>query len=595
MNNPLLNQLAAVVANRDKNHTVVDLPETAPFDAEQRQWLNGLLTGISTIAAAAKAGPQAQTAGTPLKILYGSQSGNCEVLSKDLKKFAATQGFAAVIDELDATTPADLSGCDHLLIICSTFGEGEPPDNAKNFHAALMAEDAVPLPATLHFSVCGLGDSSYAHFNKAAEDIYTRMAALGATPCHQWIPCDVAFEDDYAAWKQAVFESDVFVNAAGAASNASNASNDSAASAAELEPELERKYSKNTPFIANLMDVYSLSSAASAKRVNHIEISLAGGGVDMDYQVGDALGVWPLNCADEVNDILAAGGFSGKEVVQQKTGSATLRVLLQTKLDIHTVNAKALEIWGLSESPGDYQVFDVLNQLQPTLDPQTFVDGLRALQPRLYSIASSPKKHPGEVHLTVGEVHYDLLDKKRKGVASTWLGRRLPPGTNLGVYIQSSAHFHITANDQAPVIMIGPGTGIAPFRSFLEEREMRQAAGDNWLFFGDQHQDHDFLYGDDIAQWQQSGLLTKVSLAWSRDTDRKIYVQTLIQEQGKDVYEWLERGAYIYICGDAARMATDVDHAIRRVIREHGAVDAAGADEYINTLVSEHRYQRDVY
>jgi len=585
MKNQIITQLTSVVENRETNDTVINLPEDSPFDAEQRQWLNGLLTGISTIAAAANAGPEEAAPATPLKVYYGSQSGNCEVLSKDLKKFSATQGFEAELAELDTITPADLAAHQHVLIICSTFGEGEPPDNAKNFYTALMASDAAPLPATLNFSVCGLGDSSYTHFNKAGEDIYSRLVELGATPCHEWISCDVSFEDDYAAWKEAVFKSEVFVNAAGASSSAASADPD------EYEP----KYTKNNPFIGNLIHVETLSGPDSAKCVNHIEISLAGGGEDVDYHVGDALGVWPLNCAKEVNEILKAGSFTGKEIVEQKTGSASLRVLLQNKLDIHTVNAKCLETWGLSEAPDDYQVVDVLRELKPELDAQMFVDGLRALQPRLYSIASSPKKHPGEVHLTVGEVHYYLFDKERKGVASTWLGDRLSAGSNIGVYIQSSAHFHITGNDDAPVIMIGPGTGIAPFRSFLEEREMREATGDNWLFFGDQHEAHDFLYRDEISDWQETGVLNKVSLAWSRDTDKKVYVQTLIKEQGEEFFKWLENGAYIYVCGDASRMASDVDQAIREVISEHGDVDAEGADAYMNTLVSEHRYQRDVY
>lgn len=584
MSDTLITQLSSVIESTPGTSTVVDLPETAPFDEEQRQWLNGLLTGISTIAAAAKAGSQAEEPGTPLTVLYGSQSGNCEVLSKDLKKFAAGQGFDAKIEELDNIAVSDLAALDHVLIVCSTFGEGEPPDNAKNFYTELMSDDAPELPASLNYSVCGLGDSSYAHFNQCAVDIDTRMATLGATACQPLISCDVAFEDDYAEWKQAVFDTEVFVSAAGAAS-ASVASND------EAEP----VYTKNHPFIANLIAAENLSGEASAKCVNHIEISLAGGGADVDYAVGDALGVWPLNCAEEVDAILQAGGFSGREVVQQKTGSASLKVLLLSKLDIHTVNAKALETWGLTEAPEGCQLYDILTQLKPELDAQTLVDGLRPLQPRLYSIASSPKAHPGEVHLTVGEVHYDLFDKSRKGVASTWLGKRLADGANLGVYIQASAHFHIPSNDEAPLIMIGPGTGIAPFRAFLEEREMREASGKNWLFFGDQHEAQDFLYRDQIEAWQEKEVLNKLSLAWSRDTDKKIYVQTLIREQGEEFFQWLEQGAYIYICGDASRMAADVDQAIREVIAEHGSMDEDGANAYMEKLVSEHRYQRDVY
>ncbi|PCJ31943.1 MAG: sulfite reductase subunit alpha [Gammaproteobacteria bacterium] len=585
MTKSLITQLSSVIESRDKNDTIINLPEDAPFDPAQRQWLNGLLTGISTIAAAAQAGPEEEISGTPLTILYGSQSGNCEVLAKDLKKYSASQGFEAKIEELDSSSLAALAQLQHVLIICSTFGEGEPPDNAKNFYQSIMDADGVTLPATLNYSVCGLGDSSYTYFNKCAIDIDTRLAEMGATPCHDIISCDAAFEDDYAQWKSAIFETDVFVAAAGSSDSAASSAND------EIAP----LYTKGTPFIANQIDCNNLSDEKSAKRVNHIEISLAGGGEDMHYDVGDALGVWPLNCPEEVNDLLKAGGFTGREVVQQKKGSASLKVLLITKLDIHTANAKSLETWGLEDAPEGYQVYDVLTNIKPKLDPQTFVDGLRPLQPRLYSIASSPKKHPGEVHLTVGEVHYQLFNKKRKGVTSTWLGNRLPIGSNMGVYIQASAHFHITSNDEAPVIMIGPGTGIAPFRAFLEEREMREAKGDNWLFFGDQHEKTDYLYRDEITAWQQSGVLNKLSLAWSRDTDKKVYVQTLIHEQGEDFFKWLEQGAYIYICGDASRMAADVDTAIRDVICEHGNTDADGASAYMDKLVAEHRYQRDVY
>lgn len=583
MNDSILNQLSTVVdAQSEKDHTVVELPESAPFDNEQRQWLNGLLTGICTIASAAN-NKQEAAEGTPLSIFYGSQSGNCEVLSKDLKKFAATQGFEATIAELDDITPADLAALNHVLIVCSTFGEGEPPDNAKNFYNALLADDASALPASVNFSVCGLGDSSYKFFNKCAIDIHQRLVELGATASAEIMSCDAAFEDEYAEWKGQVFNSEAFASAAGAA-DMSVASNDK-----------EMLYSKNVPFIANLIDNYNLSGEKSAKCVNHIEISLAGGGEDMQYEVGDALGVWPLNCPDEVQALLDVGGFSGREKVQLKSGSATLKALLLTKLDITTVNAKALETWGLAQAPEDYQVYDVLEKLSPEIDAQRFVDGLRPLQPRLYSIASSPKKHPGEVHLTVGEVHYELFDRKRKGVASTWLGKRLSAGANLGVYVQSSAHFHIPSDDAAPLIMIGPGTGIAPFRAFLEEREMRKAEGKNWLFFGDQHEAQDFLYRDEIKQWQDSGLLTETSLAWSRDTDKKIYVQTLILERAEEFFAWLQEGGYIYICGDASRMAADVDKAIRQVIAEQGGLDEDGVSAYMDNLVSSHRYQRDVY
>ncbi|MEM1343491.1 MAG: flavodoxin domain-containing protein [Pseudomonadota bacterium] len=559
------------------------IPEDAPFDEGQRRWLNGLFTGLHAIASAAKSAPPEPEAGTALSILFGSQSGTAESVSKDLRKFAATQGFDAKIAELDTTTPAALADVRHLLIVAATFGEGEPTDNAVNFHKALMAEDAPKLPATLHYSVCGLGDTSYPHFNKAARDIDERMAALGATRVAPMVPCDVAYDEDYAAWRSEVFAAEAFSAAAGAAQQPA---------AADEEPKPE--FDKNHPFLGTILDVRCLSGEGSAKRVNHIEISLAGGGPDLDYQVGDALGLWPINDGAEVAAILTACGFTGHETVTLKGAPTKLRAALLKMLDLTTVTPKTGEAWGCTIEP-ECQVIDVLQAGIEGLSPQALVDGLRPLQPRLYSISSSPEKHPGEVHLTVGEVHYDLNGSPRKGVASTYLGARLPMGGSVGVYVQKSGHFHIPADDTVPLIMIGPGTGIAPFRAFLEEREMRGATGKNWLFFGDQHAACDYLYDDEIRGWSESGLLGKLSLAWSRDGASKVYVQHLIEEEGEAFFEWLEAGAAIYVCGDASRMAADVDQAIKAVVARWGDMDDTAAEVYVEALKKDHRYQRDVY
>ena len=577
----VINQLAAAIGSAHHKAPSAFLDESAPFESEQRTWLNGLLTGLNAIAVAAQ-GDASEGPGTPLTILYGSQSGNAEALSKDLRKYAKAHGFEATIGELDAVDPSDLASIKHLLVICSTFGEGEPPDNAKSFYKAMTTGVLEPLPATLNFTVCGLGDSSYAYFNKCAQDIDAKVAELGATRVADFVACDVAFEDDYVQWKTAAFTAEAFVSAAGAVSGV-------------MEPEeAGPKYDKNNPFLATLMASENLSGVNSAKRVNHIEISLAGGTDELDYAVGDALGVWPVNCPQEVQAILTATGLTGKESVQLKSGPASLRAALLTKLDLCTVNAKTLEVWAVAAHEA-FQVLDTLKAAGKPWNAQLLVDGLRPLQPRLYSIASSPKAHPGEVHLTVGEVHYDLLGSARKGVASTFLGNRLGAGGTVGVYLQRSAHFHIPANDDAPLIMIGPGTGIAPFRAFLEEREARRAKGKNWLFFGDQHEAEDYLYRNQITEWQNSLLLTHLSLAWSRDTSEKIYVQTLIKKQGAEFFAWLQEGGYIYICGDASRMAADVDKALRQVIAEHGHLDDVGVQTYVDKLVAEHRYQRDVY
>ncbi|MEM0900597.1 MAG: flavodoxin domain-containing protein [Pseudomonadota bacterium] len=583
--NEFTKDLQQQIATSIAQPTPVDTPqffsEDSPFDQQQRDWLNGLFTGLYAVAASAKSGANDAPAGTALKILYGSQSGTSESLSKDLKKFAATQGYEGEIAELDSITPADLAGVQHAVIIAATFGEGEPTDNAVNFYKALMADDAPALPASLNFSVCGMGDSSYPHFNKASRDIDARLAELGATRVAPLVACDVDYDDDYAQWRGEVFESEPFKAAAGGATVSNEPE--------EAKPEFD----KNHPFLANLVTAYCLSGEKSAKRVNHVEISLAGGGPDLDYDVGDALGLWPLNCMTEVDAILAKTGFTGKEIVDLKTGPMQLRLALYKMLDLMTVTSAVAESWGV-EGGTDIHLIDILDAGVKDLTPQILVDGLRPLQPRLYSISSSPKKHPGEVHLTVGEVHYELHGTKRKGCASTYLGHRLGAGGAVGVYMQKSAHFHIPSDDDSPLIMIGPGTGIAPFRAFLEEREMRGAKGKNWLFFGDQHEATDYLYRDEISAWQEIGLLTNLSLAWSRDGDEKVYVQHLIERSGEEFFAWLEEGGAIYICGDASRMAADVDKAIRSVASKQLGSEEAG-DEYVENLKKTHRYQRDVY
>ncbi|MEE2944573.1 MAG: flavodoxin domain-containing protein [Pseudomonadota bacterium] len=579
----LIKNLAVAIGQTQSQAPSAFIGEDAPFNDAQRQWLNGLLSGLHAVANAADAGAEAEV-GTALTVLYGSQSGNAEALSKDLRKFAKTQGFEAEVSALDDKTPADLAEANHVLILAATFGEGEPTDNAAKFYAALMDEAATPLPETLNFSVCGLGDSSYAEFNKAAKDIDRRLGELGATRASDPIFCDVDFDDDYAEWRDGAFASDAFQAAAGASA------------APEPVTAAGPAFDKNHPFMSSLMVSERLSGKDSAKCVNHIELSLAGGGLDLDYAVGDALGVWPMNCNHEVAAILAATGFTGKEAVELKAGPASLKSALMSRLDLTTVTPKTLEAWGLESVADDAQVIDLLKgESLEGLTPQSLVDGLRPLQPRLYSISSSPKAHPGEVHLTVGEVRYNLHDSDRKGVASTYLGERLAEGGMVGVYVQKSAHFHIPDDDNVPLIMIGPGTGIAPFRAFLEEREARGAEGKNWLFFGDQHEACDYLYRDQIEAWCESEVLNKASLAWSRDTSEKVYVQTLLKKDGKEIYDWLEEGAAIYICGDASRMASDVDKALREVIQEHGGKSAEEADAYMEMLSSSHRYQRDVY
>jgi len=575
------------------------VPQDAPFTGPQRDWLNGFLSGLTVITRAANGTTATATAtaepdatAAPLTVLFGSQSGNCEALSKQLRNTARNQGFAPRVQPLDSFDFSQLPQTKHLVIICSTFGEGDPPDNAKKFTARLLADDAPKLPS-LHYSVCALGDRSYTHFCKTGIDLDNRLAELGATRLADRVDCDAAFEDDFAAWQTAVFASKALADIAGAST-----------STAEEETEHESKasggggqrFDKKHPYFAPVHQVHNLSGEGSAKEVNHVEILLAGSG--LEYEVGDALGLWPVNDPAIVEEILVATGITGTSRVLLKGDPCPIRLALQTRLDIVTLTQgtlDALEIDATLDKVKGLHLIDALRNHQPEVSAQRLADALRPLQPRLYSIASSPKAHPGEVHLTVSAVRYQLHNSPRKGVASTYLADRCGFGQRVGVYIHKAPHFHLTDNDAAPVIMCGPGTGIAPFRAFLEERQARHAPGKNWLFFGDQHEACDFLYRDQLAAMQADGTLDRLSLAWSRDGKAKVYVQDKMREASFELFSWLEAGAHFYICGDAARMAGDVDTALRDIIKTHGNLDDAGVQDYMDRLVEQHRYQRDVY
>jgi len=545
---------------------------------------------LSVRAAHAATKPADDAAGTPLTIAYGSQSGNCEALSKDLRKLGRASGFKPDVLPLNDLDAERLKGVRHLLVVCSTFGEGDPPDNAKAFYDMLLGESAPSLPE-LSFAVCALGDRSYTHYCKAGIDIDQRLGDLGAMRMVDRVDCDVAFEDEWARWKQEVFASEVMTQVAGEATGVVEEEDDSHTISG---------WDKNNPYYAPVLHVTKLNGEGSAKEVNHVEILLSGSG--LQYEVGDALGLWPNNHPGLVEEILVLTGNTGTDRVLIKGEIFPIRLALQTRLDVITLTHNTLEALGIEgaiDQVKGLHLIDSLRRWEPKISAQRLADALRPLQPRLYSIASSPKAHPGEVHLTVGAVRYKLAGTSRNGVASTYLADRCGFGERVGVYVHKSPHFQLTDNDLAPIIMCGPGTGIAPFRAFLEERQARQAGGatigESWLFFGDQHEKTDFLYREQLAEMQTDGTLSRLSLAWSRDSDAKVYVQDLMRESGAELFTWFERGAHFYICGDAARMAGDVDKALRQIVAEHGGMDDQAASAWVDAMAREGRYQRDVY
>ncbi|MDB6005016.1 MAG: cysJ 2 [Prosthecobacter sp.] len=540
------------------------IPENAPFSLEQRAWLNGFLAGVLNRGAGPAGAAPAESKRT-LLIAFGSQSGNAESLAKRLAREASGRGFAARAAGLDSLQPADLIKEQNVLLITSTWGEGDMPDNAISFWDSINQNGSSPKLDGVQYSVLALGDKNYGDtFCLAGKKLDTRLAELGATRIVDRVDCDVEFDDLAKTWSASAF---TILN--GGASSATVA----AVPETVAEPEEETGYTKKNPFPAKLIVNTSLNARGSSKDTRHIGFSLTGSG--LTYEVGDALGVFVQNCPAVVDAVIAAHAFDPQTVVALPDGgSARLRDALITSYEVRNLYGKA-PVAGITLT--------------------AFMENLRKLQPRLYSIASSIKAHADEVHLCIAAVRYSTDGVPHKGVASTFLSDRLPLGETTGIYFHAANHFRLPSDLTKPVIMVGPGTGIAPFRAFLEEREATKAPGKNWLFFGDQKRASDFLYHDQIIEWVQKGHLTRLDTAFSRDQEEKIYVQTRMLQAASELWQWLEEGAHFYVCGDAKRMAKDVDDALHTIIQTAGGKSADEAAAYVSQMKKEKRYARDVY
>lgn len=581
------------------------IPDSAPFTSEQRAWLNGFFAGLfsrapgGTAAALAGQAPAPQPL-TPLTILFGSQTGTAEGLAKRVAKEAGKRGFAATVLDMAQTDATKLATEKNLLVITSTYGDGEPPDNAKSLHSALAAAAASPNGqlAALRYSVCALGDTNYTQFCKCGADFDGYLEKLGARRVSARVDCDLEYEEKFGGWLNAALSALVADGPATAANGSAPASALTATSPAPADA--PAGWSRTKPFPAQLLASRNLNGAGSAKQVHHVEFALGDSG--LVYEAGDALGVMPHNCPTLVTEVLAALGCDGEEAVPAPDGTTTsLRHALTELYDLGKPSPDLLALCAPGQAGGVavalHHVVDVLlARADLKLSPVEFVRALKKLQPRLYSISSSPRAHAGQVHLTVGAVRYDLHGRARKGVCSTFLADRVVAGeSRVGVFIHSNKAFRPPANGDTPMIMVGPGTGIAPFRGFLHERKAAGARGRNWLFFGDQRAATDFLYRDELAALMHDGVLTRLDTAFSRDQTDKVYVQHRMLEHAAELYAWLEAGAHFYVCGDASRMAKDVDAALHTAIERAGGKTADQAAAYVQALKAAKRYCRDVY
>ncbi len=536
-------------------------------------------------------------------VLYASQTGNSQHLAEKLAARLKDAGVEVTLQSAGKFKTKDLKKLQHLFIVASTHGEGEPPDNAIQFHEYLFSKRAPKLEG-LKFSVLALGDSSYEFFCKTGADFDEQLEKLGASRLVPRVDCDLDYDDDAAKWIDSVVVA--FKEISG-----SNKLNDQQVAASKTREVGKSIYTKKNPFYAEVLESIKLNGRGSNKHTQHIELSIEGS--DLTFEPGDSLGIIPENDPELVKKLIEVLGFSASDIVTVDGVQHSLQDALQKKFEI-TVLSKPLlvklqsftsneQFKELTAENGGWKEFsygrdlvDVVEKYGPfKWDPQLLVNQLRKIPARLYSIASSQLANEEEVHLTIGKVQFEIDSRERFGVASGQVANRIEIGDKLAVYVHKNPNFKLPTNDETPIIMIGAGTGVAPFRSFVEERAERGVAGKSWLFFGEQHFMTDFYYQVEWQGWLKEGALSNLTVAFSRDQAEKIYVQHRLKEHAAEVYEWIQQGAVIYVCGDEKLMAADVDRTIKEIVAEQGGKSLDDAKAFVEQLKQEQRYQRDVY
>lgn len=583
---------------------------TGDFTPAQLAWLSGYFWGVSqgnatqsVMPMVSVATPTAAAPAQSITLISASQTGNARRVAEQLRDDLLAAQLAVTLVNAGDYKFKQIGQETQLLLVTSTQGEGEPPEEAVALYKFLFSKKAPALKAT-SFAVLGLGDTSYEFFCKAGKDFDNRLAELGAERLLERVDADVDFQAAAAQWRRQI------VDILQARVPAQGAATVQASVRGALDEISSSPYSKTAPYAASFAVNQKITGRASDKDVRHIEIDLGDSG--LRYQPGDALGVWYENDPALVQELLELLWLKGDEQVTVDGHVLPVAHALQRHFELTQNTAPLVEkyatlsrndaLLALVAEKAALQQFaqrtplvDMVRQAPTELTAEQLIGLLRPLTPRLYSIASSQAEVESEVHITVGAVRYEYEGRARAGGASSYLADRLNEDDEIRVFIEHNEHFRLPADPATPVIMIGPGTGIAPFRAFMQQREAEGAQGKNWLFFGNPHFTEDFLYQVEWQRYVKEGLLTHIDLAWSRDQAHKIYVQDKLREKGAEVWRWIQDGAHLYVCGDANRMAKDVEKALLEILATHGAMDAEQADEFLSELRLERRYQRDVY
>ncbi|MCW7763717.1 NADPH-dependent assimilatory sulfite reductase flavoprotein subunit [Photorhabdus luminescens] len=573
------------------------------FSSTQLAWLSGYFWGMVNQQPQVQAVAPAVPAQETITLISASQTGNARRLAEQLRDDLLAEKFNVNLFNAGDYKFKQIAQEKVLIIIASTQGEGEPAEEAVALYKYLYSKKAPKLNDTA-FAVFGLGDTSYERFCQAGKDFDNRLNELGAQRLLERVDGDVEYQQAAAQWRKqltGILKQRIPAEVGTVITYAQNG---------PVNEVFSTSYTKQAPLTAALATRQKITGRGSDKDVRHIEIDLGDSG--FRYQPGDALGVWFENDPELVDEVLNLLWLKGIEQVEVNGQKLPLREALIRHVELTQNTSVIVEKYAalakdekllsliadkqaLQQYAHNKPIADMIREAASQPEAQQFIDLLRPLTPRLYSISSSQAEVENEVHLTVGVVRYEINGRARTGGASGYLADRLQENGDIRIFIEHNDNFRLPANPRTPVIMIGPGTGIAPFRAFMQQREADGAEGKNWLFFGNPHFTEDFLYQVEWQRYVKDGLLTRIDLAWSRDQQHKVYVQDKLREQGEEVWRWIEEGAHLYVCGDANRMAKDVEHVLLDIISEHGGMDSEQADEFLSELRLERRYQRDVY